>query len=229
MELGTDNQPRWQIDNLIFPLDAQYLPGDRVLIAEYHAARVTERNTKGEVLWQKRLNGGPLVAQRLPNGNTFIATDSQLLEYDRADKEVLSVNMPERRIMKAMKLPNGEIACLTSEGRVVRLDPQGKEMFGFTVSLGMRLFGGRIHMLSSGRVLVPQNAENKVVEYDARGKAVWEVAVEQPVAAVRLPNGNTLVTTMLPERGAVEFDRNGKEVWTYRSNINSRVTRAMRR
>ena len=41
---------------------------------------------------------------------------------------------------------------------------------------------------------------------------------------VRLPNGNTLVTTMA--RGAVEFDRNGQEVWTYRST--TRVTRALR-
>jgi len=53
------------------------------------------------------------------------------------------------------------------------------------------------------------------------------VKIDQPIAATRLPNGNTLVTTMLPNRGAVEFDRLGNEVWTYRTN--TRVTRALRR
>jgi HEAT repeat protein len=227
MELGANNVPRWQVDNLIFPLDVQYLPGDRLLIAEYHARRVTERNLKGEVLWEKEILG-PLVAQRLPSGNTFIATDNRVFEVDRADKEVFAFSMADgERIMKAVKLPNGEIACLTDASRVVRFDTTGKELFSYEVSLGMRLFGGRIYMLPSGRVLIPHNAENKVVEYDSRGKAVWEVSIEQPVAAVRLPNGNTLVTTMTPARGVVEFDRNGQEVWTYHTS--SRITRALRR
>src|SRR5207245_1532465 len=103
-------------------LDAEVLPGNRLLVAEYYARRVTERNHKGEILWQKDITG-PLVAQRLPNGNTFIATDEMVLEIDRADKEIFSFKMPSgERIMKAMKLPNGQIACLTDGVRVVRLD-----------------------------------------------------------------------------------------------------------
>lgn len=234
LELNAAKEVRWQIEGLVFPLDVQFLPADRlqtedrILVAEYHASRVTARNLKGEIKWQKRV-AGPLAVQRLPNGNTFVATDSQLLEYDKNDTEVLSASLPNgERIMKAMKLPSGEIACLTADARVLRLDPKtGKEIYGFSVTLGQRLFGGRIHMLPSGRVLVPHNAENKVIEYDARGKEIWSVDVEQPVAATRLPNGNTLVTTMLPGRGAVEFDRNGREVWNYRTN--TRVTRALRR
>ena len=106
------------------------------------------------------------------------------------------------------------------------LDTTGKELHSFTVNLGTRLFGGRLHMLPNGRVLVPHNAENKVVEYDINGKAVWQVEIEQPVAATRLPNGNTLVTTMTQNR-AVEFDRSGREVWEYKTD--TRVTRALRR
>ena len=63
---------------------------------------------------------------------------------------------------------------------------------------------------------MPHNAEGKVVEYDAKGKAVWEVPFEQPIAAVRLPNGNTLITSMNPGIGAVEVDRAGTEVWSFR-------------
>ena len=45
--------------------------------------------------------------------------------------------------------------------------------------------------------------------------------------ALRLPDGNTLVTSMNPEVGAVELDRAGNEVWSYRAG--TRVTRALRR
>jgi HEAT repeat protein len=226
LEVDANNNVRWKVDGLEFPLDVQYLPGGRILVPEYRGSRVTERTLNGEVKWQKFVNG-PLMAQRLANGHTFIATELQLIEVDRKGQEVFSFSFPnEEKIMKAMKLANHEIVCLTSGGRVVRLDGKGKELKSFSVSLGTRLFGGRIHMLPNGRVLVPHNAENKVVEYDINGKVVWQVEIEQPVAATRLPNGNTLVTTMMQNR-AVEFDRNGTEVWRYQSN--TRVTRAVRR
>jgi len=226
MELGKSNQVRWQIDNLQFPLDVQILPGDRLLVAEYAARKVTERNHKGEILWEQPVEG-PLMAQRLPSGNTFIATDVRLIEVDRNHREVFSHVMPPgEKIMKSLKLPDGEIVCLTSEPRVVRLDTTGKVVHSFPVGLGQRLYGGRIDVLPGGRVLVPLNAENKVVEYDANAKEVWSVSIDQPVAAVRLANGNTLVTTMTQNR-AVEFDRHGNEVWEYRTK--TRVTRAYRR
>src|SRR5262249_21218248 len=154
-------------------------------------------------------------------------TDSHLVEVDQNGRQVFAHSFQgAERIMKGVKTADGEIVCLTSEARVVRLDKMGRELSSFTVNLRTRLFGGRIDVLRNGRVLIPQNGENKVVEYDPAGKVIWEVAVEQPVAAVRLPNGNTLVTTMTENR-AVEFDRRGTEVWQFRSN--TRVTRALRR
>jgi len=230
MEIGPDNKTRWTVSNLVFPLDVQLIGEDRLLVAEYHAGKVTERNIKtSEIVWEKQINGA-LMAQRLPSGNTFIATDTQLIEVDPKDKEVLNVTLPAgERIMKASKLPNGDIACLTSEARVVRLDPKGREISSFSVLLGARLFGGRLHMEVNGRVLVPHNQENRVVEYDSRGRKVWEAAVMQPVAATRLPNGNVIVTTMLPDVGAVEFNRQGERVWNYRHQAQTRVTRAYRR
>jgi HEAT repeat protein len=226
-ELDRENKEVWKVAGLHFPLDVQYLPSGRILVAEYYAARVAERDVQtGAIKWQRAV-GGPLVAQRLDNGNTFVVTESRLLEFNPEGKEVFGFSFPnEEKIMKGMKLPNGEIACLTDGRRVVRLDAKGKELKSFEVSLGTKLFGGRLHMLPNGRVLVPHSAENKVVEYDVNGKEVWKVEIEQPVAAVRLPNGHTLVTTMNQNR-AVEFDRNGTEVWQYRSN--TRLTRALRR
>jgi hypothetical protein len=232
LELGRDDKVRWEIPGVMFPLDAQILPNDRVLLAEYQGSRVTERTIKGDIVWQYRV-AGPQSAQRLNNGNTFIITKTQLLEVDRNGTEVFRHALPSGDIMKAAKAPNGEIVCLTSEPKIVRLDSTGKEISSFPVpELSMRLYGGRLHVLPTGRVLVPHNAEHKVVEYDAQGKAVWQVAIDQPIAAVRLPNGNTLVTSMSQNR-AIEFDRSGKEVWQFRNPVPGArppgVTRAFRR
>jgi outer membrane protein assembly factor BamB len=202
---------------------------DHVLIAEYYGHRVVERNTSGKVVWQKAVQG-PQAAQRLANGTTFVATGSEFYEFDKDGRMVDSVSVSDeavRNVMKSMKLPSGDIVCLTADARVVRYSAAGKELSSFQVALGQRLYGGRIDVLPTGRVLVPHNAENKVVEYDSQGKAVWEVPFPQPVAATRVSNGNTIITSMDPDIGAVEVDRMGAEVWSYRST--ARVTRAIRR
>jgi hypothetical protein len=224
-DLDEKKRERFRIDGLDFPLDAQYLPGDRVLVAEYQGGRVTERNSKGEVLWEKKV-ANPLAAQRLPNGNTFIASPSELVEVDRSGKEVWSQPPPNGgRIMKATRLRNGDTAIITLLGvaRFTQIDIDGKEVRGFGVE--QRTSGGRIDVLPNGNVLLTERDTNRVLEVDAKGQTVWQAAIDQPVAAVRLPNGNTLVTTYNQMR-AVEVDRKGKEVWEYKGE--SRVTRAWR-
>jgi len=229
-DLDTTNRVRWKIDGLLRPLDAQLLPGEeRVLVAEYQANRVSERNLKGEIVWRKMVQG-PLAAQRLPNGNTFITTENQLIEVDKDGKEVSTYVRPDgASFMRATKLRNGDIACVIQLGvpRYVRLSPSGKE-FKEVKSWGVqvRTSGGRIEVLPNGHVLIPEMDNNRVVEYDADGQSVWEVTIDQPIAAVRRPNGNTVVTLMRQNR-AVEVDRSGKEVWQFKAD--TRVTRALRR
>jgi hypothetical protein len=223
---------RWKITGVQKPLDVQLLPGEqRVLLAEYNANRVSERNLKGEVVWQRAI-AGPLVAQRLPNGHTFIATQNQLIEVDKDGKEVFTYSRSDGSVfMRATKLPDGGIACIVQLGgalsRYVRLSPSGKD-FKESKSWGVqvRTSGGRIDVLPNGHVLIPEMDNNRVVEYDADGQSVWEAALDQPIAAMRLPNGNTLVTLMRENR-AVEVDRAGKEVWQFKAD--TRVTRALRR
>ena len=227
IDLDNANKPRFEIDNLDFPLDAQLLPDDHVLLAEHNGGRVTERDKKGEVVWEKKVDM-PLVAQRLPNGNTFICTRTQLLEFDKAGKEVFNYSSPRgEQFMKAMKLRNGDYAFIAQLGvtRFVRLTPEGKEITTFPVEVHFTS-GGRVDVTPRGHVIIPENTNNRVVEYDANGKQVWEVAIEQPIAAVRLANGNTIVTSMNQLR-AIEYDRTGKELWEYKSD--TRVTRALRR
>ena len=66
MEWDKDKKERWKITGLAYPWDAQVLPGNKVLIAENNGMKVTERNFKGEILWEKRLqNGYPMSAESL--------------------------------------------------------------------------------------------------------------------------------------------------------------------
>ncbi len=225
VDLDAGKKPRWQITGLEFPLDVHLLPGERVLVAEYRGNKVTERNSKGEVLWEKKVLQ-PIVAQRLPNGNTFIASAKQLLEVDRAGKEVWSQPPPANgQVMKAARLRNGDTAVITMLGatRYYQMDRDGKIVRQFAVE--QRTSGGRLEVLPSGNLLLAERDNNRVVEMDTQGKIVWEAKFVQPVAAVRLPNGNTLVTSMDQPR-AVELDRKGNEVWDYRND--TRVTRAWR-
>src|SRR5262249_48184709 len=54
-EIDRQGKERWSLGDLQGPIDAHVLTGDRVLIAEHHGSRVTERNLRGAVLWEKRL------------------------------------------------------------------------------------------------------------------------------------------------------------------------------
>jgi hypothetical protein len=229
-DLDANNRVRWKIDNVVKPLDVQILPGEeRVLVAEVDAHRVTERDLKGDIVWKKNVPG-PLTAQRLPNGNTFITTQGQLLEVDKMGHEVFSYSRPDGSLfMRATKLRNGDIACLVQLGvpRFLLLSPSErgvKEVKSWGVQV--RTSGGRLDVLPNGHVLIPEMDNNRVVEYDAEGQIVWEVTINQPIAALRLPNGNTMVTLMTENR-AVELDRNGKNVWQFKAD--TRVTRALRR
>src|SRR5262249_19013229 len=125
LELNAQNHARFQIDNLELPLDAQMLPGERVLVAEHNGNRVTERNRKGEILWKTEVSG-PIMAQRLANGNTFIATRTELIEVNREGKAVREplVRQNGEQFMKAIKLRNGDIACMTSMGHFLKLNSE---------------------------------------------------------------------------------------------------------
>jgi HEAT repeat protein len=212
-ELGLDGKMRWKIDNLQFPIDAQVLPGERVLIAEMNGNRVTERDFKGKILWEKSFQN-PLACQRLPNGNTFIVGRNGAAEFDRAGKQVFKYDRNDFGIFGGIKLRNGQYGVVTQFGTFVRVDSSGKEVKTLNVGQTQTLCG--IDALPSGRVLIPMWGAGKVIEIDPEGKTVWEASVNNPVSAFRLPNGHTLVASMGGNK-VVELDRNGKQVWEHQT------------
>lgn len=228
LELDAKDKERFRIEKVRFPLDAQTLTGDRVLVAEHGASRVAERLRDGTVLWEVKAVE-PLVAQRLDNGNTFIATRGGLTEVDREGKEVFAWNPTDgEQVMRAKKLTDGTYAVILNSPQraYLRIDRHGNPVGGPGLNVSVQTFGGRVDVQDNGNVLIPQMASDKVTEFDARGKTVREFNVREPIVATRLPNGNTIITSM-SDKKAVELDPKGTQVWEYQGN--TRVTRAYRR
>jgi hypothetical protein len=211
-ELDALGGMRWQIKGLFYPVDAQVLDEKRVLVAEYSAGQVTERNHDGDVLRRINVPECPLQARRLPNGNTFIVTIYRVFEIDHNDKEVWTINRNRvGRILAACPLPGGEIGICYQSGEFVRMDRSGKVRASFSVGRLFRPYGIRIQGLPNGHILVPLFYDNKVVEFDKDGREVWSASYPRPMCAQRLPNGRTLVASYGSNVFA-ELDKKGREV-----------------
>jgi hypothetical protein len=209
-ECGPDGKARWELSKDVNrPIDAQALPGGRVLIAEHGGQRVTERDRDGKVLWEFRTESQPVSCQRLANGDTVIATYNQVLEVDRNGNVVINLR-PATSIYNGCKLRNGNFLYVQSNNQIIEQEPSGKVVQTTTVANT----GGwaSVDKLANGNCLAALYSSNKVVEVEPGGKVVWEVAVKHPGHATRLSNGNTL-TVSIEDKAIVEFDRDGKQVW----------------
>lgn len=214
-ETRLDHRPRWEIGNLQGPINASMVSANRVLIAEHNGKRVTERDLKGNIVWQHQIanNQYPIACQRLPNGNTFIATYNQVLEVTTGGKQVYSYPCTQGIIYSAQKRPDGRIAYVTSNGKLVELDEKGKELRSIT--LGPNAGWVTVETLPRGRFLVPQPAAGKVLELNEAGKTVVTYDVPNANAATKLPNGNILVCRH-NDRTVAEVNRAGKVIWEQR-------------
>ena len=208
-ELDRHGKERWTLD-VPQPIDAVVVARDRVLVAEWNGNRVTERDLKNNIVWQKRVGSNPTNVQRLPNGNTFIATtNAGLVEVDRTGKEVYAINKLPTNVVAAYRSPRGPVVCLLGNGQCVLMDTTGKELRSFACPGGG---AGCIDVLPNGGLLVVR--QNKVAEYDSEGKKLRELDAVNPTTPSGLPNGHVLVSSQGGSR-VVELDRAGKVVWEH--------------
>jgi hypothetical protein len=230
-------QQLWKIENLEHPVDFQLLPGGHVLIAEFAAKRVTERDHSGKIhLDISNLPGSPINVQRLPNGNTFIAlyntnkTGFVLVEVDKAGKTVANFNnvegpvAPTRYLQAAFKMADGNLVCLISPNKCIWLDAAGNTTKRLTIPVpnpNITSGLGNIDVTSKGNIIVMQN--NAVIEYDGDGKIIWQVNAPGN-RATRLAGGNTLVAS--ENTGVIEIDKAGKSVWDYKPPAGYQAMRA---
>lgn len=73
----------------------------------------------------------------------------------------------------------------------------------------------RFRITADSTLLVCHLGENKVVEYDFDLNIIRQFNVSKPWAAIRLADGNTLIT-LEDERRTIEVDANGNTVWEIR-------------
>lgn len=225
VEWDKERKVRWTLTNLQGPMDAQWLPGNRVLVAEQNAQRVTERDLSGKVVWTATVGSWPLQAERLANGHTFIVCRNLLITVDRSGKEVTRINRPANDILSGRRLSNGQIVIVTATRQIIRMDRTGKELK--SVMIG-NVYANGNEILKNGNVIVPLIWNNVVIEYDGDGKEVWKATVTQPMHALRLPNGNTLISSQNWPARLYEMDKKGAQVGDYPTN-NAYVYRMRRR
>ena len=222
--LDSNDKDVWRIRKVDFPLDAEPLQGNRVLLAENQGGRVCIRSHTGRILWQYAVES-PIVAQALPGGKTFIATRSDLFVIDRLGNRVREWKRPRGEvIMRASALPDGGLALINMRQRFMRLDAAGEVVESFPVMVSTT--GGRVDVAPDGRVLIPMMHQDLVLEMDGAGQEVRRFRVAEPIIAQRLANGHVMITSM-SEQKAMEYDAAGRVVWEYQSRT-SRVTRAIR-
>ncbi len=221
-ECGLDGKRRWIISNLEGPMDAQVLPGDRVLIAEQSARRVCERDTKGNVVWEKKLDEEPLNARRLPNGNTFIGTRHKVMEVRPNGTEVFKHRLTSEYLHAVRRLPSGGFLGLSNLGKIIEADSAGRTTK--TVELQNEGSWGDVEALPGGAYPVTNYASGFLREVDSKGTKLREVLFSDACGVQLLPNGQILLSGT--SRAAV-VDWNGKTHWESKSS--GCVRRANRR
>jgi len=212
MELDVRGKVRWKVEHLSYPVHASMTRRDRVLVCEYNGNRVTERDLKGAVVWEKRVGTQLLSAERLPDGNTFIVTRGQLMEVDKGGNHVHAVNRLGDALLAGHRNKDGTYTVLTASGTCATLNSSGTQVRSFPVGfLSSGLGGVKPHFLPTGGVVLPDYARGEVREYDENGKLVKQFPAYRPTTVVKMANGHYLVASRVRPR-IYEIDKNGREV-----------------
>jgi hypothetical protein len=212
---GKDHKTLWTMPNLLNPWDAQWLGKDRLLVAEYNGRRVTERNLKGESLWEAKVPFPPMQVERLRSGETVIVGNQQIMVVDRTGRQTALITRNEG-IRTARKLPNGQFMVLNNRNELIRMDKEGKEISKVRIP---QVVYQQNEILDNGNVLVALGGNNRVVEYSSEGKEVWSMNTEQqPMHVIRLPNRHVLVLTAAGPYKVIEYDQTGRKIREYVTN-----------
>jgi len=160
----------------------------------------------------------------LPKGNLLFDTGHGVREVTR-DKKVVFDYESTNEIYACQRLANGNtFLAECNSGRLLEVDPGGK------IAKEIRLLpegtnGGHSYLrnarkLENGNYLVAHFGLKVVREYDPQGKVVREIpAPGGPHTAIRLPDGNTLISCGDGKGGSrvFEIDAHDKVVWEVRN------------
>ncbi|MBQ9661017.1 MAG: glycoside hydrolase family 88 protein [Bacteroidales bacterium] len=187
---------------------------------DYSGGKVL-RFRNGRIVWE---HDAPLSndLQLLENGHLLFTTGTGVLELDADGKEVLRYDAP-CHVFACQRLPGGRTFVGECEsGRLLELDASGRTVKQIPIlPRGVR-DGGMAFMrnarkLSGGHYLVAHYGDQKLTEYNARGRVVRSVGLPGgPHSVQELPEGHILVSLADKDRNPriVELDEDWNIVWT---------------
>jgi len=183
----------------------------------------------GKAIWEYA--GGTRDGFVLPSGNVLLAFSNRVEEVDRQGKVLWSYQLDpvNREIGTAQRLYNGNtlITELGSKPRLIEYDQNEKKI---SLEVALQPETDNAHMqtrmarqLRNGNFLVPHLLAFAVKEYEPSGKVVnvlktdlesigGRPAENWPFTAIRLDNGNTLISLTHGNK-VIEVDQRGNIVW----------------
>ena len=215
------------LPGLLWAAEPGSLPAIRhsYLVLGSHTAIIEE---DGRVGWEYQ--GGSRDGFILPNGNALIAFEDRVEEVDRQKQIVFSYQRSSlnHELGTTQRLYDGNtlVTELGSHPRLVEINPTGK----IILDVPLQPETDNAHMqtrmarqLRNGNFLVPHLLAFAVKEYSPEGKVVsllktdldeigGRAAENWPFTAIRLDNGNTLVSLTHGNKVA-EFDPRGGIAW----------------
>lgn len=183
---------------------------------DYGGNKVCLVDKTGKITWQISA-ARPQDVWILPNGNILFAYLRGVKEVTRDKKVVWEFKAGKGNETHACQpLPDGKVMIAESGPmRIIEVDRTGK----ITKEVKLTTKCKRTHAqmrgarkTAKGTYLVGQYSDGVLREYDAAGKIVWEFRHKPTFGGIRLPNGNTLVSTG-DGHHIVEVDKDGKVIW----------------
>ena len=196
---------------------ARRLANGNTLMSSSLGNKVVEVNRDGDTVWTDSSDlYYPNEAYRLSNGNTLITerNHNRVIEVTLARTIVWSyTNLDGPH--NGNRLANGNTLISDSNNnRVVEVDALGTVVWQYGTGLNWPRSAER---LGNGNTLIADTRHNRVIEVDSSGTTVWSAYnLPEPFAAVRLDNGNTLVSVA---HRVVELTPLDSVVWQYPNTV----------
>lgn len=158
-------------------------------------------------------NGNIIFAHRL--GASEITPDKRIVWHHQAPPNTEIHTAQPIGKDRVLLMQNGNPAKILLINKVT--GKAEKELIVPTASGWVHGQVRHIRMTKVGTFLVAHMDSNKVVEYDGDGEVIWSVPAPSPWAAIRLQNGNTLISGN--QHGFVrEVNSKGETVWEINKN-----------
>ena len=175
---------------------------------------------EGKVIWSYG-TGKVNDIWMLSNGHVLFAAGGKITEVTPKKEVVWSYDPPSGYSIHSCQPIGLDKVLFVANGLPAKVAIVDKATGSFVVDHTLDDAGDdahsqfrRIRMTADGTYLLPYLKVGKVVEYDSAFTPIWSYEIQTPWAAIRLRNGNTLITDER-DRNVREVNAQGETVWEF--------------